>query len=527
MTALTGGPLRAAGPPASTEAALLAPGVPATLPRLPAGGSAAYALDASPGDYVRGQFTVADGRFDLDLVRPDGSHLRRLAADAEGRAAFQFMVPEAPLRLVATARAEGGAASVEMTLRLAPADQTAPAESLLSPAMAALSAHVAGGGTTDAFWREVIRRGTPLTEPGPDGSVILTFLARGARSNVRLVGAPSGDHEWLQRLGDSDVWFKSFQVPADTRLSYKLAPDVPDLPGTRRERRLALLATAAADPLNRAPWPADAPDAFNQDSTLELPAAPDQPGLVPREGPHGTLSDLRLSSPRLGNTRALTLYTPPGFDPKDPRNVLLLVFDARAYLTKVPTPTILDHLIADGRLPPVVAVFVSEIDPPTRSRELPGNDVFADVMAEEVLPLVRTRTGADIPAARTILAGSSFGGLAAATVALRHPDRFGNAIALSGSFWWHPDGAPPDAPEHVAALVAHGPRRHVRFHLSAGLFETAHEDAPGILDTSRHLRDVLKAKGYDVSYREYAGGHDYLVWRGALADGLLALAPRL
>ncbi|MGP9670401.1 hypothetical protein ACT3S9_03660 [Pseudoalteromonas sp. AOP31-A2-14] len=39
------------------------------------------------------------------------------------------------------------------------------------------------------------------------------------------------------------------------------------------------------------------------------------------------------------------------------------------------------------------------------------------------------------------------------------------------------------------------------------------------------MRDILKVKGYDVSYREYAGGHDYLVWQGTLIDGLFALFP--
>jgi enterochelin esterase-like enzyme len=33
----------------------------------------------------------------------------------------------------------------------------------------------------------------------------------------------------------------------------------------------------------------------------------------------------------------------------------------------------------------------------------------------------------------------------------------------------------------------------------------------------------LGAKGYTVTGRDYAGGHDYLVWRGALGDALLAL----
>jgi enterochelin esterase-like enzyme len=44
-----------------------------------------------------------------------------------------------------------------------------------------------------------------------------------------------------------------------------------------------------------------------------------------------------------------------------------------------------------------------------------------------------------------------------------------------------------------------------------------------ILEPSRHMRDVLLAKRYEVHYQENVGGHDYLSWRGSLADGLLAL----
>jgi uncharacterized protein (TIGR03067 family) len=40
---------------------------------------------------------------------------------------------------------------------------------------------------------------------------------------------------------------------------------------------------------------------------------------------------------------------------------------------------------------------------------------------------------------------------------------------------------------------------------------------------SRHLRDVLLAKDYEVHYQEFAGGHDFLNWRGSLAEGLLVL----
>jgi enterochelin esterase family protein len=61
----------------------------------------------------------------------------------------------------------------------------------------------------------------------------------------------------------------------------------------------------------------------------------------------------------------------------------------------------------------------------------------------------------------------------------------------------------------------------VRFYLEAGQFET--NEGGGILTETRRLRDVLEARGYRVTYSAHPGGHDFIVWRGTFADGLLAL----
>jgi len=61
-------------------------------------------------------------------------------------------------------------------------------------------------------------------------------------------------------------------------------------------------------------------------------------------------------------------------------------------------------------------------------------------------------------------------------------------------------------------------------YIDAGAFEfDSNGTGGGILETSRNMRDVLLAKGYEVHYQQFVGGHDYLSWRGTLADGLIDL----
>jgi enterochelin esterase-like enzyme len=189
----------------------------------------------------------------------------------------------------------------------------------------------------------------------------------------------------------------------------------------------------------------------------------------------------------------------------------------------IPTPTILDNLIAEGRIPPVVAVLVNAQD---RVAELNGSEPFTRFLVEELLPHVRARHGATADPARTVVGGASLGGVAAAYAALTHPQVFDGVLSQSGAFWippgW-PRGPRPvvDETGWLAQQVMREATQPLRFYLEAGSFEQY------LLPANRHLRDVLRLKGYPVEYREFHGGHHAQNWRGSLADGLVALfGPR-
>jgi enterochelin esterase family protein len=231
----------------------------------------------------------------------------------------------------------------------------------------------------------------------------------------------------------------------------------------------------------------------------------------------------RLRSAILGNTRRVWLYTPPATARAEP-NGLLVLFDGETYLNAIPTPTILDNLLADGLVAPLVAVLVDSLDEETRDRELPCYPPFVAFLADELLPWVRKRARVASDPARTIVGGASYGGLAAAFAALSRPDLFGKVLSQSGSFWWKPD----DDAEHewLARQFVAAPMLPIEFYLSVGLREAKARITPHQLVVNRHMRDVLRAKGYTVHYAESDGGHEPRAWRDTLADGLVALASQ-
>jgi enterochelin esterase family protein len=93
----------------------------------------------------------------------------------------------------------------------------------------------------------------------------------------------------------------------------------------------------------------------------------------------------------------------------------------------------------------------------------------------------------------------------------------------SGCLVWSPDD--DGEYEWLARQYVSSPRLLLRFYLDAGRYETLapSPEAPTLLVTNRHMRDVLRAKGYPVHYTEFGGGHNPMNWQGMLADGLLAL----
>ncbi|GHO47111.1 alpha/beta hydrolase-fold protein [Ktedonospora formicarum] len=406
----------------------------------------------------------------------------------------------------------------------------------ISPRLTSLQQQMLSGNTAAllAFWQEMTRQGAPLIETigGDEKHALVTFLwkANGDTHNVVIWGGPAGlDHpeeHQMTRLLQTDLWYKTYRLQTDLRGVYTfsindaLAGPAQGGFGTR----------FLPDPLNPKQFVAhrdeEKPDSQEVIfSILELPHAPAQPWIEPHpNGDKGQLYAHRLRSQILDNERRIWVYTPAEYTEMSKPYRLLLLFDGWTYLDLIPTPTILDNLIREGRIPPLVAVFLDHPDDETRNSELACHQPFIDFLVQELMPWIHEQYHVTAEATQTIVGGCSYGGLAAAFAGLRASNTFGNVLSQSGSFWWEKDPEDDIQQEWIIQQFIESPRLPLRFSLEVGL----KEDMGWIymVGCNRHLRDVLRLKGYEVQYAEFNGYHHSVSHRGSLADRLVALVSK-
>lgn len=384
-------------------------------------------------------------------------------------------------------------------------------------------------GATDIFWRHAATTGTPLVEADPDNPAyrLVTFLWRDdpadpATDVLALLHTVTDKDRHardlsphlMEKVPGTDVWAISHRLRADHRAAYQFyvarGPREETL-RTDREAWLRVLDAAVPDPLGTGPL-LPAKDGRHPSSVLELPDAPAQKWALPRsEVARGEHVEAEVDS------RLVSVHLPAGHRAGHGSYAVAVLLDGEMWGPVLDFGDTLDNLHAEKRIPPTVTLLVHTMGRARRMADLSCSEEFVDWLADVLLPWAAETYGATGDPARTVVAGQSAGGLTAAFAAFRRPERFGNALSQSGSFWW-PDGTEFDSgSEWLTRQYAVREKLPVRFRLEVGLQEWM------LLPQNRHLRDVLQARGYEVDYQEFNGGHDYACWRGGLATGLAGL----
>jgi enterochelin esterase-like enzyme len=319
----------------------------------------------------------------------------------------------------------------------------------------------------------------------------VTFLWQGD-SVPHLIDDLHGwdDHPQKLRRVSSDLWAISFDLARDAYFEYAFYD-----PETKTRLR---------DPLNpRRFWNG----LGNYNHFFYMPEANPSPWTIrQRDIPRGTLSVHTVETwmVKFPGKRRVRLYHPP-----TKRHVpLLIVYDGPDYFHRGRLPIIVDNLIAAKRIRPIAMAFLPN-GGPRRGLEYACSDATLAWIEHEVIPLAnRELKLLDIkkqPGAFGVL-GASFGGLMSVYTGLRLPNIFGRVLSQSPVF-------ETEGRDFVAVdLIRHAPARP-KIYMDVGAFDF-------LLEDDRRMIPLLRERGFDLTYHEYVGAHNYTSWRDHVHLGL-------
>lgn len=257
--------------------------------------------------------------------------------------------------------------------------------------------------------------------------------------------------------------------------------------------------------------------------------------------PSGTLSAKISHTSKIydGMKSEYWIYVPAQYDPKVP--AALMVFqDGGGYIDRdgnKPALNVLDNLMAQKKIPVMIAVFIN----PGDITDSPGTPTYAFVKAysdkwhrslkdsmrstlydtvsdryarflrDEVLAEVQARYNIRKDAYSRAITGQSSGGICSFNAAWQMPDRFSRVISWIGSFTslqWQEDAGIRDGGQDYPEKVLRESKRNIRVWLQDGSNDQE-EDRYGSWPLANlRLANALKLKGYDFHFSFGKGTHN-------------------
>jgi enterochelin esterase family protein len=328
--------------------------------------------------------------------------------------------------------------------------------------------------------------------PYADGDTIW-FLYQGA---ARRVGIPSDLNGWnptidtMKRLKGTNLFYLKKVIDEAARFEYKLAVD----------------STWILDPLNKQ----QAMGGYGPNSEIWMPTYSPPKEIEYREAiPHGAVDTFAIKSTLLKRTHPVFVYTPPGYRKSKQLYPSIYVTDGGEYITLALMLNVLDNLIAEKRIRPIVAIF---IDPRTdikdsrtskRMLDYTMSDTFVNFMITEVRARMIRQYRLDLDPVQTAIMGASLGGLIATYAAYTRPDVFGLSAAQSPAYQIND--------HEMIKMIAAGPKKPIKIYIDTGTIRDAQDNA-------RRMKAVLEEEGYLLHYAEYPESHNWVNWRARIDD---------
>jgi enterochelin esterase family protein len=335
-----------------------------------------------------------------------------------------------------------------------------------------------------------------------------TFLYRGDADEVllvqRVVGLP--DQVPMRRLHGTDLWYLVLELPEGSRVNYQLE--------VRRGEQVELVNDPLNPKLSYSPVGTSSVCFGHGYQTPEW--TEHDPGAR-----QGTLEEMVVPSRALRRDCPVTLYLPARFR-RTSTYPLLLVHDGPDFLQYAAAKTVLDNLIDRFEVAETVVAF---LHPKDRLTEYTNSTAHSRFLTQELVPRLETQlplTGR--PSGRCLL-GSSLGGVASLSAAVKSPGTYGSLISMSGSFVFTDigsdhGGGPVFDPvvKFVNRYRARPTRVADRMFVSCGVYEP-------LIAPNRSMVPTFESTGMTTRFVETRDGHNWENWRDTLRDALSWVYP--
>lgn len=214
--------------------------------------------------------------------------------------------------------------------------------------------------------------------------------------------------------------------------------------------------------------------------------------------------------------RAITVYVPSQYAAGSAAPFIVIHDGPPLGRPDLTLPHILDNLIAQRRVPAMIAIMVAhgggDAQGSERGREYDTmSGKYAEFIEVEVLPRVEKNCGVTLtrdPDGRATM-GSSSGAAAALSMAWYHPEWYHRVISYSGTFvnqqWPFNPETPGGAWDYHAKLIPQSARKPIRLWLEVGDRDSLNPNVmrDGMddwVEANNRMATALKAKGYHYQY---------------------------
>ncbi len=272
---------------------------------------------------------------------------------------------------------------------------------------------------------------------------------------------------------------------------------------------------------------------MNSENSRFYPGIARDPGTFGTPDPKNPAKLVVTSSHAAPYTRRITVYVPKQYVPGV----------AAPFIVGADGPdpllfTVLDNLIAEHRVPTMIAISIANGggDAQGSERGLEYDTIsgrYAGFVEQEVLPAVESRFHVRLtsdPDGRATMGGSS-GGSCALSMAWYHPELYHRVLTYSGTYvnqqWPSNPQTPHGAAEFYEHLIPDAPRKPLRLWLEVGDRDLLN---PNVMRDNLHdwvvaneeMARVLKAKGYHYQFvfARNAGHVDHAVKEQTLPEAL-------